>query len=144
MRRKYFILMLVLMLSIQVISCAKKKEKAISDEDMFINLKAGLENSIKYKITLLCLKYEISSGDLKQDLIDLFVNQSPIIQLFENGINKGKKEEITISTIMKSINKSYKLVALKKLNVLCEKYHVTIKTLSSLIYDYEVWEKIEG
>ena len=100
-------------------------------------IEGSIENTIRYKIDLLCLKYDISSESVKQELVNYIKSQDSMFQAMEKG------KQIDQETILRLLMQREKL-DIDKLKLISARHNVPIKTLANLLYDYEIWDSINS
>jgi len=127
--------------------CACSGNNKEQEVDLAKVMEGRIENSIRYKIDLLCLKYDISSESIKQELVNFIKSQDLMLQTAAKGKqsqnNKEEEVDYTKETILRLLMQREEL-DIDKLKLMSAKHNVPGKTLANLLYDYEIWDSIES
>jgi hypothetical protein len=115
-----FVMIIILILTVSI-GCSGKKETR--DENI---------KSVKSKIDLLFLKYDVDSDNLKKELLEyLYLDFQKIP---EDKFNK--MDESTQDLLSGYVIDTEKIISMSK------KYNVPISKISGIVYDYMIWEKL--
>ena len=137
-----FIMITIVLILMVSIGCSEKKKEMSPEESSIKRQKRQEEEKkmiVKSKIDLLCLKYEVESETIKNDLIEYL--DTDYFSLLEKETN-GKDEEIT-EELFHKIRLSRKLIDTEKLISMSKKYNVPIRKISGVVYDYKIWKELK-
>jgi hypothetical protein len=116
-----------------IISCSDsntEKKEPISKDD----LPNIIFNSAKYKVDLLCLKYNISSEPFAVDMTNYFTDQNPLSAASE--LDQDKLDNLLNSILNKKLDK-------EPLLLISQKHGVQLDVIAKILYDYKVWAAAE-
>jgi len=134
--------MIVLLIFAVAIGCSDSENKRTSrSKDDSISIKKIQEDkkkSLKSKIDLLCLKYEVESEPLKKELMEYLVTD------FIATLDEDNKESNYYEEIKKYFHEKVAgtVIDTKKLIAMSKKHNVPVKKVAGIVYDYLIWEKL--
>ena len=127
------------LLSSFLLSCDDKKTDTgtlVEKEERIDSVKQFLKNDVAHKIDLLCLKYDSCSEKFNREITDYILDHDFIVKTM-----KGVDDPSAPQDHSKLL---YGKVDMARLKSISEKNNVPLKTLASLIYDYEIWSEAEN
>ena len=121
MMRIRFIIMILLLVLMVSVGCSEKKTEKSSEPDNTTKkmVEDRKKNSVKSKIDLLCLKYDVDSETLKNDLLEYLYTNRSIEQIVSGRVFDTEK-----------------LISMSK------KHNVPIRKISGIVYDYMIWREL--
>lgn len=134
--QRFYVLLLVTLILIlgSISACSEKKniDPVIKKTPQMVD---QIKSNVKSQIELLCLKYDIQSDNLKNDILQMILSADTTIKLLEGKDVTGK---IMSDLFRTSVNDE-----IKTLTELSRKHDSSIRILASLYYDYLIWKKLE-
>ena len=92
------------------------------------------ESRIKYKVDLLSLKYEIPSSTVGKALLAYLKSYELVFMMLE-AKDRGEK--------LDPVSHLTKRLEIDKLVLISDQHGIPLKTLASIIYDYEIWRGVQ-
>lgn len=137
-----------LLVGVLCVSCAsctfgsneQTPEYAEKREAKIQQLKEQIRDKERYAVRLVCLKNEITSDALIEELLAIVLRTNIVYNLNEMK-DEGKAPRTISDAILSSI---YAPTDDQELKSLAKKYNVPVSKLASVIYDYEIWTNSEN
>lgn len=139
---KSLVFIIVLFLIVSSFGCSDKKTDTSSDK-VSTEIKKMQDNekkSVKSKVDLLCMKYDVDSETLKNDLLEYLYVDSALVTLLDT--NKGKKNDEKMEKLMNAIIYG-EVIDTEKLLSMSKKHNVPISKISGIVYDYMIWSELK-
>ena len=120
-------------------SCSSEndqKKSSYSKNEATDIIKKSIKENIRYKISLICLKYNTSNEQFVDEMVQVIAKKD-LLYNFDTYSEEQKKDMVSIESLL---IKKYDHFDKNELAQISQKFNVSISTIASIIYDYELWE----
>jgi len=120
-------------------SCSSEndqKKSSYSKKETTDIIKKSIKGNIRYKISLICLKYNISNEQFIDEMVQVFAKGN-LLYNFDTYSEEQKRDLVSMESLLSKRNEHLDINELAQIG---KKFDVSISTIASIIYDYELWE----
>lgn len=138
-QNKLFLVMIICIIFSLCLGCSEKK-KEMSSERKSISMEKiqeGKKKSVKSKIDLLCLKYDVDSETLSNDLLE-YLDSTDIMSMILKEQKSGKDINKLVNQMI-----SGTIIENERLILMSKKHNVPISKISGIVYDYMIWKELD-
>jgi len=111
---------------------------SVKSEERFRELQAQIREKERYAVRLVCLKNEITSEALIEELVQIVLRTN-----ITYNLNNMNEEEAFDAIFDATLSAVYAPIDDHELKALATKYNIPVSKLASAIYDYEIWTNSE-